>query len=84
MCVLVYSMGIVWNELICGYANVVHTSSSFCPHTHIHTHTHICIFIPFEDCELMGLKVDITGSFPHQVTGHSSAQFASREHELMQ
>ena len=24
---------IVWNELKCGYAIVVHTSSSFCPHT---------------------------------------------------
>ena len=37
---LVYSTGIVRNELICGYANVVHTSSSFRPHTHTMTHTH--------------------------------------------
>ena len=34
--VLVYSTGIVQKELICGYASVVHTSSSF--HTHTHTH----------------------------------------------
>ena len=50
--VLVYSTGIVRNELMCGYANVVHTSSSFCPHTHT-------ILIPFEDSEPTGLKVDI-------------------------
>ena len=37
--VLVHSTGIVRNELKC--ANVVHTSSSFRPHTHTHTHTHI-------------------------------------------
>ena len=57
MRVLVYSTGIVQNEL-CGYGNVVHTSSSFRPHTHTHTtqHTHTrmyarthTIFIPFED-----------------------------------
>ena len=54
--VCVYSTGIVRNELICGYANVVHTSSSFHTHTHAHAHTHT--FIPFEDHELMGLKVD--------------------------
>ena len=43
--VLVYSTGIVRNELICGYSNVVHTSSSFRPHTHIPTHacTHACM-----------------------------------------
>ena len=35
--VLVYSIGIVWNELVCGYASVVHTSNSFHPHTHMHT-----------------------------------------------
>ena len=40
MRVLVYSTGIARNELICGYANVVYTSSSFCPHTHTHTYTH--------------------------------------------
>ena len=40
MHVLVYSTGIVRNELICGYVNVVHISSSFRPHTHTHTHTH--------------------------------------------
>ena len=38
MCV--YSTGIVRNELMCGYANVVHTSSSFHTHTHTYTHTH--------------------------------------------
>jgi len=52
-------MGIVWNELIRGYANVVHTSSSFS--THACTHAHI--LIPFEDHELMGLKVDIAVSW---------------------
>ena len=57
MRVLVYITGIVWNELIklCGYANALHTSSSFRPHTHTHTH----ILIPFEDSEPTGLKVDI-------------------------
>ena len=40
--VLVYGAGIVRNELICGYANVLHTSviPSTHTHTHIHTHTH--------------------------------------------
>ena len=53
--VFVYSTGIVQNELIYGYASIVHTSSSF------HTHTHTCI--PFEDPEPTGLKlVDIAGS----------------------
>ena len=33
MRVLVYSTGIVWNEVIWGYANVVHTWSSFRTHT---------------------------------------------------
>ena len=71
MRVLVYSTGIVQNEL-CGYGNVVHTSSSFRPHTHTHTtqHTHTrmyarthTIFIPFEDDhEPTGLKVDIAKS----------------------
>ena len=46
MCLCVYT-GIARNELICGYATVVHASSSFHPHT------------PFEDCEPTGLKVDI-------------------------
>ena len=55
MRLLVLSTGIVRNELKCGYANVVHTSSSFRPHTHTHTH----ILIPFEDSEPTGLKVDI-------------------------
>ena len=32
MRVLVYSSGIVRNEPICGFANVVHTSRSFRPH----------------------------------------------------
>ena len=81
MRVLLYSTGIVCNELICGYANMVHTSSSFCPcthtcmhaharththactctHTHTHTHTHTLSLslILSEDCEPMGLKVDI-------------------------
>ena len=40
MRVLAYSTGTVRNELICGYASVVHTSSLFRPHTHTHTHTH--------------------------------------------
>ena len=50
MCLCVYT-GIAQNELICGYATIVHASSSFRTHTHTHT--------PFEDCELTGLKVDI-------------------------
>ena len=37
--VLVYSTSFIRNELICGYANVLHTSSSFRPHTHTHSHT---------------------------------------------
>ena len=41
--VLVYSSGIVWNELICGYASVVHTLSSLRAHTHIRMHA--CTFI---------------------------------------
>ena len=48
VCVCVYT-SIVWNQLECGYASVVHTSSSFCPHTH---HT------PIQGYELTGLKVD--------------------------
>ena len=58
MHVRVSSTGIVWNELIgliCGYANIVHTSSSFCPHTHTHSLSHH----NYEDRESMGLKVDI-------------------------
>ena len=31
--------GIIWNELIYIYANIVHTSSSFHPHTHTHMYT---------------------------------------------
>ena len=54
MHVLVYSTGVVWYELMCAYANVVHTSVQFYS---VHTHTHI--LIPFADCELIGLKVDI-------------------------
>ena len=54
MRVLVYSTGIVRNELICGYANVLHTSSSFRTHTQ-HTHT----YTQFEDHEPTGLKMDI-------------------------
>ena len=49
MCVLVYSTGIVRNELICGHTNVLHTSSSFRPHTHTQ----------FEDHEPTGLKVKV-------------------------
>ena len=63
MRVLVYSTGIVQNELMCGYANVVDTSSSFHPHTHTHTHTHTHILIPFGDSEPMGLKVDTAKQF---------------------
>ena len=59
MRVLVHSTGIVRHELICGYANVVHTSVSFRPHTCTHTHTHI--LIPFEDSEPTGLEVHIAG-----------------------
>ena len=59
MCVcerLCVCTGIVQNELICGYANTVHTSSSFHPHAHARAHhTHISILS--EDLELMGLKL---------------------------
>ena len=55
VCLCIYSTGIVRNKLICEYANVVHTPSSFRPHTHTHT----LILIPFEDHEPTGLKVDI-------------------------
>ena len=55
--VLAYTTDIAQNELICGYVSVVHTSSSFRTHTHI--------LIPFEDCELTGLKVDIGHSLAH-------------------
>ena len=59
---------IAQNELICGYANVMHTSSSFHSHTqthtrmhtHTHTHTHTLshshILTPFEDRKLTGAK----------------------------
>ena len=71
MCAGVYT-GIVWNEWIHGYANVVRTSSSFCTHTHTPTHSlcvsHTHILITFEDCELTGLKVDIAGESAHQMT----------------
>ena len=52
---LVQCTDIVQNELICGYVNVVYTSSLFHPHTHTHAH----ILIPFEDHNPTGLKVDI-------------------------
>ena len=58
--VLVYSSGIVQNELICGYASVVHMLSSLPAHTHTHARTFI--FIPFEDRKLTGLKVDMADS----------------------
>ena len=71
VCLCTDSAGIAWNELICGYANVVHTSSSFRTHTHTHTHTHTVTHThihtvahthkPFEDREPTGLKVDIAG-----------------------
>ena len=64
MCMLVYSTGIVQTELISGYASIVHTSSSFCPHTHI--------LIPFEDHEPTGLKVDIAGVGPLWTKGAES------------
>ena len=59
--------GIVWNELIHWYANVVHTSASFRPHRHTHTHactqhntTHTAQYI---DREPMGIKVDIASGW---------------------
>ena len=39
VCGCVYT-GIAQNEQISEYANVVHTSSSFRPHTHVCAHTH--------------------------------------------
>ena len=65
VCLCTDSAGIAWNELICGYANIVHTSYSAHTHTHTYTHTHTHtlththILIPFKDHELTGLKVDI-------------------------
>ena len=59
--VLVCSTGIVRYELLCGYANVVHTSSSFraMPVLYTSTRTLTRILKPFEDSEPTGLKVDI-------------------------
>ena len=44
VCLCTDSTGIIRNELICGYASVVHTSSSFCPHTCAHAcmHSRMC------------------------------------------
>ena len=59
VCLCVYT-DIAQNELICGYASVMHAQVHFiCVRTHTHTHTHIPIIVLFEDHELMGLKVDI-------------------------
>ena len=58
-----YSTGIAQNELICGYANIVHTSSYSVHtgmHAHMHAHTYTDILIPFGDREPMGLIVDIS------------------------
>ena len=44
-------IGISTKQFIPYYASIIHK------HTHTHTHTHI--FIPFEDSEPTGLKVDI-------------------------
>ena len=55
MCLCIHSTGIVRKELVGGYANAVHTSSSFCPHT----------LIPFEDRKLTGLKVDFADIPPY-------------------
>ena len=73
---------IAQNELICGYASVVYTLSSFRLHTHTHcdthtrmhtracehTHTHCDthIPIPFENRKPTGLKVDIANLNSHQ------------------
>ena len=54
MFVCVYT-GIVLNELIRGYAKVVHTLSSFPPHTHTHT--------LFAGPKPIELKVDIADMF---------------------
>ena len=64
VCVCVHAFtDIVWNELICGHASGVNTSSLFNTHTHTHTHTHTRshthILIPFENHKPMGLKVNI-------------------------
>ena len=48
VCVCVCA-GIVLNELICGHVTIVHTSSSFHPHTHTHT---------LEDCKPTGLEAN--------------------------
>ena len=64
-CVLVYSTGIVRNELICGYANVVHTSSSFRPRTRTHSYT---IWWPWTDgaksghCRLYNIASELVRS----------------------
>ena len=66
---LVYSTGIARNELI--YVDMpmwcilqVHSVYTHMhPHTRMHAHmrayTHTHILIPFEDCEPMGIKVDV-------------------------
>ena len=55
-CACVHSTGILQNELMSGYANVMHTSSSYRTHTlhNTHAHAHTCILKPFEDSEPTG------------------------------
>ena len=54
--VLMYSTGIVRNELICVGMPTLCILQVHSVYTHTHTHTHI--LIPFEDREPTGLKVD--------------------------
>ena len=56
--------GIIWNELIYGCANIVHTSSSFHPHRHTHSHTHTHL----RTNGLTGLKVDVAFIFGYWAT----------------
>ena len=56
---------------VCGYANVVHTSSSFRPHPHPHTHT-------IWDGEPTELKVDIAAVLTALSINHNSYSLSSR------
>ena len=54
LCITLAQYGM--NSQLCGYANIVHTSSSF--HTHTHTHTHTFSY-HLRTAKPTGLKVDI-------------------------
>ena len=77
----------VWNELICGQANVLHSSSSVHPHalslSLSLTHTHM--LIQFEDRELVGLKVNTahTQTQTHTHTQQQTNKQNCKQHQWM-